>query len=51
MSIFDADNVAVDITSPGGKRSYKKVSIMGNVRKVNGKTSKINGYNERLKGR
>jgi hypothetical protein len=52
MSVFDADNAAMEYKDNGGRRRFHKVSIMGEVRRANiSKTRKMNGYKDRIKGR
>ena len=51
FSVFEADHICIEITKSDGRRSFKKVSVLGEVRKVNSKTSNFNGYKDRIKGR
>ena len=52
ISLFDADNIAVEFRTPNGRRSYKRVSVMGGVRHINvSKDLLLNGYKERIRGR
>jgi hypothetical protein len=51
-SIFDADNIAVELEVSKGRRSFKKVSVLGEVRKVNAsKTKNLNKYKDRMNNR
>ena len=52
FSIFEADNICVELDSEKYGRRYHTVSVLGKVGRANAsKTRKINGYKERIKGR
>ena len=52
FSMFDADNVCIELGTTINGHSYHKVSIMGEVKRVNKyKTRKMNGYKDRIQGR
>jgi hypothetical protein len=51
FSIFDQDNICIELENKNGKRKFHNVSIKKEVRKVNSHTEKLNGYKDRIKGR
>ena len=52
FSLFDADNICVELENKVAGRRFYKVSIMGEVRRANvSRSRRLNGYKERIKGR
>ena len=52
FSLFDADDICIELDSKKNGRRFHNVSIMCEVRHINiSKTRNINGYKERIKGR
>lgn len=52
FSVFDAYNICIEVKKGDLGRRFQKVSIMGEVTKVNdSKADRINGYKAHIKGR
>ena len=52
FSMFDADNIVVEISGKENGSNYHKVSVLGEVRRINiSKTSLINRYKHYIYGR
>jgi hypothetical protein len=52
MSMFDADNIVIELSGTVDGRNFHRVSILKEVRRINrSKTRKINRYKRSIEGR